>query len=144
MFQPLTLSTGLAVSMAWDGRRPVHGLVFLFKYQSAPALETPPAAADDSRVFFAQQVIPNACATQVGIAPSSTDQFVVNLMLLVKFMFCLYHIMYIYIHTYIHTYQVAPQGAWHAVCWASAYAILLSCDVVMFGPLMRLRLWLDD
>ena len=46
-------------------RRPVYGLVFLFKYQSAPQLASPPAAADDSRVFFAQQVIPNACATQV-------------------------------------------------------------------------------
>ncbi len=43
----------------------MYGLVFLFKYQSAPALEAPPAAADDRRVFFAQQVIPNACATQV-------------------------------------------------------------------------------
>eukprot|EP00208_Stichococcus_sp_RCC1054_P001566 CAMPEP_0206145270 /NCGR_PEP_ID=MMETSP1473-20131121/26851_1 /ASSEMBLY_ACC=CAM_ASM_001109 /TAXON_ID=1461547 /ORGANISM="Stichococcus sp, Strain RCC1054" /LENGTH=304 /DNA_ID=CAMNT_0053541415 /DNA_START=206 /DNA_END=1116 /DNA_ORIENTATION=- len=51
-------------SEALQALQPVHGLVFLFKYQSAPALETPPAAADDSRVFFAQQVIPNACATQ--------------------------------------------------------------------------------
>ncbi|CAB3405419.1 unnamed protein product [Caenorhabditis bovis] len=45
--------------------RPVYGLIFLFKYRSGDV----PAGqfATDGRIFFAQQVINNACATQAII-----------------------------------------------------------------------------
>jgi len=41
--------------------KPIYGLIFLFKYESSKE-ERPIAIAPD--VFFAKQVIPNACATQ--------------------------------------------------------------------------------
>ncbi len=47
--------------------RPVYGLIFLFKYVGHGAeLAAPPGAgpADSADVFFAQQIINNACATQ--------------------------------------------------------------------------------
>ncbi|KAI9202116.1 ubiquitin carboxyl-terminal hydrolase [Polychytrium aggregatum] len=44
-----------------DDIKPVYGLIFLFKYQRTP----PTGTLDPSEsVFFAQQVINNACATQ--------------------------------------------------------------------------------
>ncbi|KAJ2362883.1 hypothetical protein IW150_006886, partial [Coemansia sp. RSA 2607] len=46
---------------------PVYGLIFLFKWQSggsSPHKEGENNAQDTSDVYFAQQVVPNACATQ--------------------------------------------------------------------------------
>ncbi|KAK9829792.1 hypothetical protein WJX72_007938 [[Myrmecia] bisecta] len=44
--------------------RPIYGLIFLFKWQKddEPAVAVQPEAAD--HIFFAQQIITNACATQ--------------------------------------------------------------------------------
>ncbi|ORZ10299.1 ubiquitin carboxyl-terminal hydrolase L5 [Lobosporangium transversale] len=48
--------------------RPVHGLIFLFKWEGRNPASTPgsqaPIEYDNDKVFFAQQVITNACATQ--------------------------------------------------------------------------------
>ncbi|KAI1313824.1 hypothetical protein EDD11_002492 [Mortierella claussenii] len=48
--------------------KPVHGLIFLFKWESRNPAAAPvsqaPIEYDNSDVFFAQQVITNACATQ--------------------------------------------------------------------------------
>uniref|UniRef100_A0A915BYL9 Ubiquitin carboxyl-terminal hydrolase n=2 Tax=Parascaris univalens TaxID=6257 RepID=A0A915BYL9_PARUN len=46
--------------------KPVHGLIFLFKWRAGdePSGEL---ALDNSKVYFAQQVIQNACATQAII-----------------------------------------------------------------------------
>ncbi|KAG6611143.1 putative ubiquitin carboxyl-terminal hydrolase [Phytophthora cinnamomi] len=45
---------------------PVYGLVFLFKYEAAHAesAESPAPAGEQDGLFFAKQVISNACATQ--------------------------------------------------------------------------------
>ncbi|KAJ2869052.1 hypothetical protein FB639_004794, partial [Coemansia asiatica] len=48
---------------------PVYGLIFLFKWQQQQAKENPstPVSAEtteDSQVYFAHQIIQNACATQ--------------------------------------------------------------------------------
>ncbi|KAF4319238.1 hypothetical protein BBI17_007093 [Phytophthora kernoviae] len=45
---------------------PVYGLVFLFKYESAhdETSESPMYASEEDGLFFAKQVISNACATQ--------------------------------------------------------------------------------
>lgn len=45
---------------------PVYGLVFLFKYESKHAedAEDPVYASEEEGIFFAKQVISNACATQ--------------------------------------------------------------------------------
>lgn len=52
-------------SKALHALEPVYGLIFLFKWQSSlPQLTAPDKRPVDSRVLFAQQVIPNACATQ--------------------------------------------------------------------------------
>lgn len=48
-------------------RRPVYGLIFLFKWQ--PDLKTAkPAVEEDAPVYFAQQIINNACATQAMLS----------------------------------------------------------------------------
>ncbi|KAG0357144.1 ubiquitin carboxyl-terminal hydrolase, partial [Mortierella sp. AD032] len=47
--------------------KPVHGLIFLFKWQGrdpASATNQAPIEYENPDVFFAQQVITNACATQ--------------------------------------------------------------------------------
>ncbi|KAG0211425.1 ubiquitin carboxyl-terminal hydrolase [Mortierella sp. GBA30] len=48
--------------------KPVHGLIFLFKWQgrdpAAVSESQAPIEYDNDNVFFAQQVITNACATQ--------------------------------------------------------------------------------
>lgn len=41
---------------------PIHGLIFLFKWEPKPAKQVDPLPHPD--IFFAQQVIQNACATQ--------------------------------------------------------------------------------
>ncbi|CAG2109707.1 unnamed protein product [Medioppia subpectinata] len=45
--------------------KPIHGLIFLFKWM--PSTEPEGNVVDDERVFFAKQVINNACATQAII-----------------------------------------------------------------------------
>merc|ERR1712087_388164 len=42
----------------------IFGLVFLFKWQQQPGAAKPTVDAADHGLFFAQQVIQNACATQ--------------------------------------------------------------------------------
>ncbi|RUP46765.1 hypothetical protein BC936DRAFT_146546 [Jimgerdemannia flammicorona] len=45
--------------------RPIYGLIFLFKWQGTQSSEAhPDFSGTDDHVFFAQQVITNACATQ--------------------------------------------------------------------------------
>jgi ubiquitin carboxyl-terminal hydrolase L5 len=62
---------GVEVEEIWDlsslsALQPVYGLIFLFKWdQSTPPAPTQDTAMDtQSTVFFAKQVIHNACATQ--------------------------------------------------------------------------------
>lgn len=50
-----------------DVCRPVYGLIFLFKWEQN--LETDkPATEGDAPVYFAQQIINNACATQAMLS----------------------------------------------------------------------------
>jgi ubiquitin carboxyl-terminal hydrolase L5 len=42
--------------------RPVYGVIFLFKWQAG--LDTPKAVTDEADIYFAKQVMSNACATQ--------------------------------------------------------------------------------
>ncbi|RUS16821.1 ubiquitin carboxyl-terminal hydrolase [Endogone sp. FLAS-F59071] len=63
---------GIQVEEIWsldddtlEGLKPIHGLIFLFKWQGAQSSEPYSEFSDaDNHVFFAQQVITNACATQ--------------------------------------------------------------------------------
>uniref|UniRef100_A0A7S0VLR0 Ubiquitin carboxyl-terminal hydrolase n=1 Tax=Polytomella parva TaxID=51329 RepID=A0A7S0VLR0_9CHLO len=45
-----------------ESLKPIHGLIFLFKWN--PEKDTRPIAYDAPGVFFAQQIIKDACATQ--------------------------------------------------------------------------------
>ncbi|XP_022131006.1 ubiquitin carboxyl-terminal hydrolase isozyme L5 [Pieris rapae] len=68
--------TGAQVEEMWtiddgifENLRPVHGLIFLFKYVQHEE-PTNPVVTDDrlQKIFFAKQVINNACATQAVIS----------------------------------------------------------------------------
>lgn len=50
-------------SFQLQGGEIVHGVVFLFNHSNRPQVATPRYVAD-APVFFAQQVVPNSCATQ--------------------------------------------------------------------------------
>ncbi|KAK9790135.1 hypothetical protein WJX73_004712 [Symbiochloris irregularis] len=49
---------------ALDELRPVYGLIFLFKWQNEPPDVAKAVFSADPEIYFAQQVVPNACATQ--------------------------------------------------------------------------------
>ena len=45
----------------------IHGLIFLFKWQKPSASADQPQISEDPSIFFANQVVNNACATQAMI-----------------------------------------------------------------------------
>ncbi|CAG4962123.1 unnamed protein product [Parnassius apollo] len=69
-------ATGVQVEELWtiddgifENLRPVHGLIFLFKYMQNDE-PSEPVVCDDrlDKIYFAKQVINNACATQAVIS----------------------------------------------------------------------------
>ena len=56
--------------------KPIYGLVFLFKWQEAPEDAASPVISEDPGIFFANQVVNNACATQalIQILLNKTDE----------------------------------------------------------------------
>ena len=63
-------TTGIQVEELWSAEdidpsiKPVHGLIFLFKWQKGAPKRECLQAHEAPHVFFANQVINNACATQ--------------------------------------------------------------------------------
>jgi len=45
----------------------IHGLIFLFKWQKPPEGTEPPTVSQDPTIYFANQTVNNACATQALI-----------------------------------------------------------------------------
>ncbi len=45
----------------------IHGLIFLFKWQKPPDGAAPPTISEDPTIYFANQTVNNACATQALI-----------------------------------------------------------------------------
>ena len=45
----------------------IHGLIFLFKWQKPPEGAAPPTISEDPTIYFANQTVNNACATQALI-----------------------------------------------------------------------------
>jgi len=62
-----------------DTVRPVYGLVFLFKWEADHVDDRVPETNDDNAIFFANQVITNACATQAILSILLNRDDVINI-----------------------------------------------------------------